>query len=300
MRRRRLGLVLLDPGALHLSCVPDPQRGQLLAFLLVAFLFGFFRLRRICHRRDVVPSVDHDRPSVRPKIAFLCPGDDSGRVILARRIKRCQHAAGDHIVKLLLISAEFCRIHPLVRRNNRVMIRYLRRVNRPPADGQLSVAQRAGYIALIGLRQGPHGLHNPGNHIRGQIPAVRPGIGQRLMCFIQTLRDFQRFVRGEAQHSVRVALQTCQVVQLRRHLRLPCRLREDHGSGFPLNPRGDRFGIRLLGNMRVRLPVFAKADSRIIPEVCPQCAVVLRMKAFDFLSALYEDSQRRRLHPAHA
>ena len=247
-----------------------------------------------------MPSVRHDHLAVGPEPVFLHLGDDLCGVIVARRIECRQQAPGHHIVQFPLVFAEFCGFCLLCRRDDGVVVGHLRSINGTFRYRQFTVPQGARYKLLIALRQHLHGLYHPRNHIRRQIPAVGPGIGQRLVRFIQALGNLQGLVRRESQHAVGIPLQARQVVQLGRQFMLPDRLRLDDTPFLPFDRGGNRVRLRLCFQVRIRIQLFGEPDSPVIAEVGGHRAESFRFEVFNFLPPLHEDRQRRCLHSPHA
>ena len=137
-------------------------------------------------------------------------------------------------------------------------------------------------------RREPYHLGGGVLHIVGDVAAVRPGIGQQLVL-IELLGAVQRLLRGVAVQLVRVALERCQIVKLRR-IRILLLLRHRfHDRGFSaLRRSGFRLQRRYLIALRLKLS-----------EVQLQCVVPRRSELLYLLLALHQHGKGGGLDSSH-
>ena len=207
-----------------------------------------------------------------------------------------QHPAGDQVVELLFIRREALRVDALRRGDDGMVVGDLGFIHRALGDGELPAGERMRHQGLIGCGQQLHRLHDAGHHVRRKIPAVRTGIGDGLAGFVEGLGGFQRFVRREAQEAVRIPLQAGKVVKLGRRILLADGFGGLHRACAALQPGCDGLRIGDLGNVCVRVELFVEPHALVVPEIRGDGGVLLGLELLDFLPALDQQRQGRRLH----
>src|SRR5581483_1180527 len=155
-----------------------------------------------------------------------------------------------------------------------------------------------------------HGLLDGSDIVFGERARVRARIRERLVALVQRLGERERRARREAEAAVRLALQAGEVVQERRELCRGLRLFGDD-AGPALAFRAYRLRPRLVPEaLRASLGVLVLVLlERLVEPAAGVFAggrgegrvhlpVVARHELADFLLAVHEDRERRRLHAA--
>ena len=194
MRRRRLGRFFFDSGALHLAFIPRKNCQGLIRFLLLRI-------------NALPPHLCHIAPGAFKRVPFAHRHHTHGFIDIGR-IKRRDQAPRDQVKQ-----RGFVPLHPVYIRflhggDQCVMIAYSTVIKDPFAHGQFSVLLwDAFYQIPVLCRQIVQRFGDTRQHIHRQIAGVRSRIGDRLMFFIQRLRDLERFRCGKIEQPVRVPLQ---------------------------------------------------------------------------------------------
>ena len=114
------------------------------------------------------------------------------------------------------------------------------------------------------------------------------------MRFIELLRSGQRLFGGKAKLGVCFALQGCQIIKQRRPFGLMLTRSLGNHALHAAHARSN--GFRHLPLIDALFPFRGNIHALIITKVCADGIVRLRNKGIDFLPALDEHRQRRRLH----
>ena len=168
-------------------------------------------------------------------------------------------------------------------------------------------------VVVLLLEHGD-GLLDRVDVVFGQRLGIGTRVGQDFVLFVQRLRQTEGVFRGEAKTRVRLALQTGEVKQRRRHLRgrfglfghgavLPF-AGHDHGVGRGFAPEAVVFA---LGVVQIFFGIFIKF--RVEPatvvhalrtdEFGVYLPIIARDEFANRLFALNHDGQRRCLHATH-
>ena len=148
------------------------------------------------------------------------------RLVFVRTCRRTQQLAADQQQKVPFTNGEQFQIRffNLHRGNNGVMVGYV-------LVGNHGLDQRKEVAAAIKERQLCRQVDHAGRrfrHVRGQIPAVRAGIGQQLL-FVEALCVVKGLLRCVSEQAVCLPLQGGKVIELRRLFLLL--LLRDRGTG---------------------------------------------------------------------
>ena len=287
----RLGLILR-----HLRVAADPfvARMEIRQRLLVLFFLSDAPCAaRLLPRINGFPALlRHGLPRAQEVILSACC-DHSERVVFVIRIEHGCQPLGDQLIEPSLVRRQREIRRLLSGRNNGVVVGQLRIVKdalaHPHAVFQRLFAQRL-QSAII---RGERALHLA-QHIMREIAAVRSGIGQQLMLFIELLCGFQRLFCGKAELRVGFPLKRRQVIEQRRRKALMLPRRLQYGGLLPANPRGNRLRIFLRCDFLFAFSVDVYA--LVIAEIRVHQIIDLRNKRINLPAPPDQHAQRRRLH----
>ena len=243
-------------------------------------------------------------------IAIRNPREACGLLKLGGGIKHRDEALHDHVVNLLLGVAELGKISG---RDDGKVVGNFFVVEHALELGELrsvfiaTIEHRFGITRGVEIAAGDLSkrLAHIGKVVFGQIARIGTRIGDDLVLLVKRLRDAQRAFGGEA----RFALQSSEVVELRRDLRLRFFLFA-HAAGLALAARLDRLGNCLIPNslgFPVRVGVgffpllvdpFAEVVAGLHAEGRVDFEVGARLECLDLGLAGGEDCKRWRLHAA--
>ena len=232
------GLTLLDGSTGDRQLLAFGQLRQRLAFVVVVRL-------RIFHA-GAVGGVQRPPAGLLHRAAFggelraIAFHRDSGLGVGIGRGHRAQQAQGHQLQNCPLTHRQGgqVRLPDVAGGDHRMMVGHFLVVDdrrRIAGDGD-ALAERHGVGDQI------HQHRQPLGHVGSQVAAVGPGIGAELL-FIEVLQVVQCLLRSEAQQSIGVPLECCQVVEGGRLLGFVLALHLFHRGGRTLTGGFQLFGI---------------------------------------------------------
>ena len=308
----RARLQRLDLGGLvlhHFARAHRDQRFAAFAFLLLDLVVGLLAV-------DGQPARLDQHLAVALKFVVLAlvmgRGDARCHLVFGARIEHRHEAAHHQVVQLALGLRQAAGL--LQGGDDGEVVRHLAVVEDALAGPHVAVlqclARVRGQVALVASGQHLEGLARHGQIVLGQVARVGAGVGQRLVLFVQALRQRQRGLGRKAEAPVGLALQAGQVVQQRAGLGAGLALFAYaaalalHGGGDGLRLRGlpQAVGAQL-GVVGVLLPGGVEPLAHVAAGLGAKGGVHLpvaaRHVAADLLLTLHHHRQRGRLHAAH-
>ena len=235
--------------------------------------------------------------------------------IFSRREEHGEEAFDHEVVEFGFRFAEIARY--LYRGNDGEVIRHLLVVEDAAVglDPVLlhhlaSMARQACGRAAAGLCQRAHGLAHGADVVLGQVARIGTRVRQRLMPFVQRLRQGQRGFGGKAEAAVGVALQRSEVVQRRRHLRRRFGFLGHRAGLFAAGGHDAlRGGFGPEPGLALFRIAFVTLERRVDPAAFVQAGrgheggvnfpVIARHESADAFFTLVHDGERWRLHASH-